>query len=170
MNEAEMLRQGKIGVMPTDTLYGLVASAHKEKAIERVYNLKGRTATKKCITLISSLDDFSAFGITLTEKQKEIINRFWPGPVSIVLGGTAFRLPDDSELISFLKESGPLIAPSANPEGLHPARTIAEAYNYFGDRVDFYKDGGELSGAPSTLISLDEDGTITVLRQGVAAI
>lgn len=162
-----MLKQGKIGVMPTDTLYGLLASAFDERAVNRVYELKGRLADKKCIILISSIDDLKSFNVVLTGEQQTILNRLWPGQVSVVLPcGLAFRLPDDPQLISFLKESGPCIAPSANPEGLPPAETIEEARKYFGDKVDFYIDGGKRSGLASTLINLDEGGNITVLRQG----
>jgi L-threonylcarbamoyladenylate synthase len=106
--------------------------------------------------------------------------RIWPGAVSVTLQcgedapeylhrGThtlAFRLPDDAELISFLKESGPCIAPSANPDGSPHAETIKNAREYFGDHVDFYKDGNERSGLSSTLIKLNNDGNIIVLRQG----
>jgi L-threonylcarbamoyladenylate synthase len=168
MKEAEMLKQGKIGVMPTDTLYGLVASVSRKEAIKRVYDLKKRSSAKPSIILISSLGDLGAFGVVLTEGQRKVLARFWPGPVSIVLPcGIAFRLPNNTPLISFLKESGPCIAPSANPEGLPPAETIEEVKKYFGDKVDFYKDGGECSGGmPSTLIALDEQGVIKVLRQG----
>jgi len=167
MEEASLLKQGKVGILPTDTLYGLVASALNDDAVSRVYALKGRTATKKCITLISSLADLSDFGVVLTDAQREVLEHLWPGPVSVVFpSGMSFRLPDNPALISFLKESGPLIAPSANPEGLPPAETIEEAQKYFGDTVDFYKEGGRLSGEPSTLVSLDESGSLTLLRQG----
>ena len=167
MNEAEMLKQGKIGVLPTDTIYGIVASALNEEAIARVYEVKGRATTKKTIILISSLDDLRAFGVILTEGQQKNLNRFWPGPVSIIVpGDIAFRIPDDPSLIAFLKESGPVIAPSANPEGLPPAETIEEAKKYFGNMVDFYIDGGKRVGEPSTLIRLEENGAMTVLRQG----
>jgi L-threonylcarbamoyladenylate synthase len=166
MSEAEMLKQGKIGVMPTDTIYGIVASALNEQAVRRVYDLKKRLSTKPSIILISSFDDLRMFGIILTEEQQKIIARFWPGPVSIILPcGIAFRLPNDALLISFLKKSGPCIAPSANPEELPPAETIEEAKKYFGDNVDFYKDGGKLSGPASTLIALDESNAVTVLRK-----
>ena len=167
MKEAEILRSGGVGVVPTDTLYGLLASALNEQAINRVYELKGRASDKKSIILISSIDDLEAFNVVLTEEQQKILSRLWPGSVSIVLqGGLAFRLPDDAHLISFLKESGPCIAPSANPGGLSPAETVEEAKKYFGDKVDFYLDGGKRAGQASTLINLDERGNITILRQG----
>ena len=168
MKEAEMLKAGGVGIVPTDTLYGLLASAFSDQTVARVYELKGRSSDKKCIILISSIDDLKAFNVALVEEQRKVLTRLWPGPVSIVFhSGLSFRLPDDEQLISFLKESGPCIAPSANPEGLPPAETIEEAQKYFGDKVDFYIDGGKLSGLASTLIKLDEQGDITVLRQGV---
>lgn len=167
-----------VGVLPTDTLYGVVASALNEEAVRRVYALKGRTPTKPCIILIPSPEEVAAFGVTLSVERREVLARYWPGPVSIILscgpdvpeylhrgtGTLAFRVPNDERLASFLRRSGPLIAPSANPEGLQPAETIEAAKEYFGTRVDFYLDGGVRAGAPSKLIALDEHGSVTVLR------
>jgi len=75
-------------------------------------------------------------------------------------------LPKDPALQHLLAESGPLIAPSANPEGEPPAATIEDARNYFGDQVDLYLDGGTREGSPSTLMSMDEQGAVVVLRAG----
>ncbi len=178
MREAETLKKGGVGVLPTDTLYGLVASIEHEAAVRRVYALKHRSLSKPCIILIASRDELARFGIALTEAQATVLDQQWPGPVSVVLacggdvpewlhGGThtlALRLPANESLRAFLHESSPLIAPSANPEGLPPATTAEEALAYFGDTVDFYKDGGVKAGQASTLIALAEDGGITVLR------
>ncbi|MFA6585432.1 MAG: L-threonylcarbamoyladenylate synthase [Candidatus Paceibacterota bacterium] len=180
MKEAKMLKEGEVGIIPTDTLYGIVAVALNEAAVTRVYALKGRSPAKPCIILISSIEDLALFSIVLSERRREVVSRYWPGPVSIVLPcgptvpeylhrGThtlAFRVPEDASLRQFLRESGPLIAPSANPEGVPPAENITEAQKYFDDHVDFYIDGGERTGAPSTLIALDEQDAITVLRKG----
>ncbi len=166
---AEKLRLGGVGVLPTDTLYGLVASIHQAEAVERVYSLKHRDVSKPCIILISDLSDLQLFAVDV-EKYASHFQEYWPGPVSLVVpvgichehicrGGSdvAFRLPNDMWLRQLLKKSGPLIAPSANPEGEPPATTLVEAQNYFGDSVDFYVEGGLLSGAPSRLISLVGD-------------
>ena len=177
MPEAELLRAGKVGVVPTDTLYGLLASIEHEAAVRRVYELKHRSISKPCIILISSRDDLACFGITPTDVQAAVLDQRWPGPVSIVFpcgpgvpewlhGGThtlALRLPADESLRALLRESGPLIAPSANPEGFPPAASVDEARAYFGDTVDFYIDGSHKQGRPSALINLDADGTQTVL-------
>ena len=80
----------------------------------------------------------------------------------------AFRLPKDKFVLQILKETGPLVAPSANPEGLPPAENLKQAREYFGDKVFYYGRGG-LQGAPSTLVSLN-DGKVGVLRQGAVKI
>lgn len=178
MDYAEVLKGGGVGVMPTDTIYGIVALANSERAVSRVYALKGRSSLKPCIILISSVEDLTQFGITLTPSREKVLMQYWPGPVSIIMPcgasvpeylhrGThtlAFRLPKNVNLQSFLKASGPLIAPSANPEGLTPATTIDEAKNYFGDEVDFYIDGGARVAKPSAVLSLDEQSAVTIIR------
>ena len=117
------------------------------------------------------------------ENTAAILKRLWPGKVSAVLpcsdeqwaylhrgtGTVAFRLPDDAGLRALLRETGPLVAPSANPQGEPPAKTIEDAEGYFGDTVDFYVDGGLLDGEPSTLVKI-ENGNIVVLRQGAVRI
>jgi L-threonylcarbamoyladenylate synthase len=78
-------------------------------------------------------------------------------------------MPDSPALRVALKHTGPIVAPSANPEGLAPARTLAEAKEYFGTEVDFYVDGGEASLNPSTIIR-DRDGRIEIVRPGAVEI
>ncbi len=177
------LQAGGIGIVPTDTLYGLVARALDENAVQRVYATKGRAPEKPCIVLIADIADLSLFGITIDQLTSQLLGRLWPGPISIVLPcdkpeltylhrGTktlAFRLPADDEFRAFLRETGPLIAPSANPEGKSPATTIAEARTYFGEMVDSYQEAGILSGAPSTLVTIEE-GKIRILREGSVTI
>lgn len=176
---ADSLRAGAVAVIPTDTLYGLVALATDKEAVERVYALKKRTPTKPCIILISSIDELQIFGVSVDEDRLRVLNKYWPGPVSIILPcdkttpeylhrGTytlAFRLPSDAGVLALVAASGPLIAPSANPEGLPPATTIDEAKAYFGDAVDVYIDGGVRSSKSSTLLIVDEAGEVTVVRR-----
>jgi L-threonylcarbamoyladenylate synthase len=177
MKEAKILQEGGVGIVPTDTLYGICASALNKLAVERIYRIKGRDESKPFIVLVSSIDDLKRFGIKLSENQKAYLASVWPGPVSVILPcalkklaylhrGTetlAFRLPKSPKLRKFLSESGPLAAPSANPQGLGPARTIAEARKYFGDQVDFYISGGRKEGKPSKIVSL-VTGEPVVLR------
>ena len=141
----ELLQNGAVGVLPTDTLYGIVAQAGNKEAVERVYALRKRSPEKPCIVLISSIADLSQFTIRPSDRIREVLSRLWPGPVSIILPCTAkkfeylhrgtktlaFRLPKSAPLRSLLAKTGPLIAPSANPEGEKPAYTITSVRKYF---------------------------------------
>ncbi len=186
----EILKNGGVGVIPTDTIYGIVGSALDPDAVIKISGRKERTPGKGFIVLISSIEDLNTFGVELSDPAKIFLRKFWPGKVSVELyydnpkfsylrrpeGCNAFRLPDKSDLIEALKQTGPLIAPSANPQGLPPARSIEEAKKYFGptigeggDKVDFYEDGGTLESAPSTLVRIVGD-KIEVLRAGAVKI
>jgi len=173
----EVLLRGDIAVIPTDTLYGIVARANDVEAVERVYAVRGRNLSKPVIVLIAEKKDLALFDIILSLEQNIFLDQVWPRKVSVILPcahakfkhihrgseGIAFRVPDKEVLRELLKKTGPLIAPSANKEGLPPAETIGEARAYFGDQVEIYCDGGTLVGSPSTLVSLI-DGETKVLR------
>ena len=178
----KLLLGGKIGVMPTDTIYGLVGQALNKETVERIYATRKRNPSKPMIILINSIKDLELFGIEADEKLKMILSQFWPGKVSVVLPianacyleklfylhrGTktlAFRLPNNKEFADLLSQTGPLVAPSANTEGMSPAITNEEAKKYFGDQLDFYIDGGKIESSPSRLIKI-ENGKIIELRK-----
>ncbi len=174
----DILKNDGVGVFPTDTLYGIVGSAFSKKAVERIYDVKGRDDNKPFIVLISQVSDLNFFGINLAPDQLSYLDSVWPGPVSVILPclsdefsyihrGTqsiAFRVPGDENVRTFLQKTGPLVAPSANPQGLEPAYTIVEARKYFGDSVDFYVDEGEKRAKPSTIVSM-VSGEPVVLRK-----
>lgn len=164
---AKLLKNGGIGVIPTDTIYGIVGSALNPKTVERIYTLRKRRKDKPFIILISSLDDLKKFDVKLTKKQEDFLKKIWPNPVSVVLHNLAFRMPKNKKLLELLREAGPLVAPSANLAGAKPAVSIDEAKKYFGERIDFYLDGGRIASMPSTLIELHSDGSCNILRQGV---
>lgn len=174
-------------MIPTDTIYGLVGSALNKKTVERIYKLRGRNLKKPMIILIGSIGDLKNFGVAVDSETMKQLKKFWPGKVSVILQmensklrrekfeylhrGTrslAFRLPKPHWLKKLLIATGPLVAPSANWEGKPPAYTIREAKKYFGNKVDFYVDGGRLFSGPSTLIKIQE-GKIAILRKGVSS-
>ncbi|HOW60774.1 MAG TPA: L-threonylcarbamoyladenylate synthase [Candidatus Moranbacteria bacterium] len=181
---ASILLSGGIGVFPTDTLYGVVGSALSKKSVERIYKLRKRESKKPMIILISSVKDLKIFGIRTNSKQRDILRKLWPGKISVIFDcplkkfshlhrGTktlALRLPKDKWLISFLKKTGPLVAPSANIAGKKPAENFAETKIFFREKVDFYVDKGKLKSKPSTLIKIDKKGKIEILRQGAAKV
>ncbi len=173
------IARGGVGIFPTDTLYGIVASAFSREGVEKIYRLRKRNAKKPFIVLISSEKDLARFGVRLTAWRKKAAESAWPGPVSLVFNvpskefdylkrgekSLAFRLPKPGWLREFLAASGPLVAPSANWEGMRPAKNVREAREYFGDAVDFYVSVGDLASEPSTLISLTGKKP-RVLREG----
>ena len=176
---ATILKQGGIGVLATDTLYGLVGCALSKKTVERIYRVRKRNPKKPCIILIHSLRDCARFGVKADARTKQLLSTVWPGKVSVILPcafkkftylhrGTntlAFRMPKNILLRQVLQKIGPLIAPSANIEGMSPATTITEAKKYFSKTVDFYMNAGKRVSAPSTLIAI-EHGRIIIKRQG----
>lgn len=178
-----LLREGGVGVLATDTIYGLVGSALRSDTVERIYKLRYRESKKPTIVLISSLEELNLFEIKLAEDELGLLSKIWPGKVSVILScpsdkfkylhrdskTLAFRLSKKDTLINILQKTGPLVAPSANPEGLAPAQSIEEARNYFGDKVDFYLDEGRIEGAPSTLVAL-ENGKVVIKRQGAVVL
>ncbi|MBI3273898.1 MAG: threonylcarbamoyl-AMP synthase [Candidatus Colwellbacteria bacterium] len=179
----EILNGGGVGVLPTDTIYGIVGSAMSKKTVMRIYKLRKRNLKKPTIILIGSLSDLGLFDVRLDAKTKKLLSNFWPGKVSVALPcrrkkfsylhrgnrTLAFRLPKPKWLLGILKLTGPLVAPSANLEGFEPAKTVGEAREYFGDRVDFYLNKGKLISRPSTLIAFRE-GKMVVLRKGAVNI
>lgn len=177
---AEQLAEGAIAVIPTDTVYGVVARADLVVAVQRLYRLKSRE--RKPGTLIAAnINQLVDLGIK--RRYLVAVEHFWPNPVSIIiptghelayldqgLGTLAMRLPKHQALQGLLLKTGPLITSSANQPGEPPANTLAEAISYFGDGVDMYVDGGDLSGQePSTVIRVIDDA-IEVVRPGALAI
>ena len=170
---------GGVGVIPMDTVYGVVARAHDPKAVARLYALKRREG-KPGTLVAASVDQLVELG--LKRRYVQVVQKYWPGPVSVVvpcpelvylhegLGSLAVRIPDKASLLELLRATGPLMTSSANQPGEPPANTIDEAKVYFGNEVDFYDDEGDMSGAlPSTVIRVVDDA-IEVLRQGAVKI
>lgn len=176
-----ILKSGGIGVLPTDTVYGLVARASDPAAIKKLYDAKKRISQPGTL-IASSIDDLAKLG--LDTSQLSLVARFWPGQVSVVVNAAgvaaylkqmrrslAVRIPDNSALLQLLVQTGPLMTTSANAPGEPTATTIAEAKAYFGDKIDFYVDGDTTIGdRPSTIIGFDENSRITVFRRGVVDI
>lgn len=171
-----ILKSGGVAVVRTDTLYGLLASADDEQAVRRVYEIKGRDDNKPPIVLIA---DMTQLYNQPDNRAADLLQQVWPGKVSVIIpsetapswvtrGGhtVAYRLPDNEALRELLRQTGPLIAPSANPQGRQPAANIEQAQSYFGDSVDYYEDGGEVTNAaqPSQLLRILDDGSVERLR------
>jgi len=176
----KLKKAGAVGVIPTDTLYGLVAQAADQPAVERLYALKNRDG-KPGTLIAASIDQLVDLGVK--KRYLTAVEQFWPNPLSVIIPcgdelaylhlgkqSLAIRVVGDKELQKLLQKTGPLLTSSANHPGETPAATIKEAQKYFGDNVDFYEDGGDLSGSqPSTIIRIIDDA-IEVLRPGAVTI
>lgn len=172
----EALCSGKIGILATDTVYGLVCRAQDELAGTRLYAAKHRHH-KPGTVIAASLEQLTELG--LKRAYLKAAEEFWPNPISVIVPcgealaylhigkrSLAVRVPASVELRELLEQTGPLLTTSANLPGSPVATTVQEAAEYFGDTVDFYVDSGEVSDyQPSTVIQIIDDA-IEVLRQG----
>ncbi len=175
----EQLSTDHVGILPTDTVYGLVGNAHNAKTVERIYDLKERDRDKPMIILIADYPkDLTDFMLTVSDTVDAYIQKNWPGPVSILFPcheekfsylhrGTfelAIRLPDTDWFRSIIRQTGPLIGTSANKQGDPTVTSIKDAQKQFGNQVDFYVADGTRMAKPSKLIRISQDGKIETLR------
>lgn len=169
------LQRGGIVILRTDTIYGILARANDQTAVEKIYQLKDRRTHKPLIHLISDASQafdnatlIAQYSRKYRDRPTSIIVESPSAPKYLVRSGTSigYRIEDRGLLNEIIQQTGPLVAPSANPEGLAPARTIEQAQEYFGDAIDLYVDGGEVSSyvKPSRIISINPDGSVQVLR------
>lgn len=180
-NTAHALAEpGSVGVIPTDTVYGLAARAADKAAVERLYLLKHRE-NKPGTIIAASIDQLEGLG--LKRRYLTAISQFWPGSVSVIVPcgpdleylhqgkmSLAVRIPDDLVLRELLEQTGPLLTSSANAPSQPTATTVAEARAYFAESVDFYEDGSDRSGRlPSTVLRIVDD-VIEIVRQGAVNI
>ena len=172
----ELLQQGGVGLLPTDTIYGLSCQALDRIAVEKTHKIKRRDKTKPFVILISKIEQLNDLGIISTDIAAAL--RYWPGSLTVISPaekapdwlhmGTktlAVRQPDHPGLRDLMDKVGPLVSTSANLAGGQPAESVKQAKGYFGDKLDFYVDAGRLSGLPSTIIRKN-NYKFEVLRQG----
>lgn len=176
----KLLASGAVGVLPTDTVYGLVAVASNPTAVARLYELKHRE-NKPGTIIAARLQQLIDLG--LRARYIKAVEQYWPNPLSVVVPcgeeltylhqgkySLAVRIPADKQIQSALSQTGALLTSSANMPGQPVATNLAEAQKYFGDTIDFYVDGGSvIDHAPSTVIRVVDDA-IEVLRTGAVTI
>jgi L-threonylcarbamoyladenylate synthase len=169
------LRNGGVGLLPTDTIYGLSCLALNENSVINLHHLKDRGATKPFVILISDETQLETLGVAIVDVS---ITKYWPGKMSMILdspeapiwlnpksGTLAIRMPDHEVLHDLIEKVGPIISTSANISGEKPAQNISEAEQFFGDKLDFYVNAGEMKGQPSTIVKL-VSGKLKIIRRG----
>lgn len=182
----QAIGSGRLVVMPTDTVYGLAADAFSPEAVQALLDAKGRGRQSPPPVLIPNVETLAALAADVVEPVRALAERFWPGPLTVVLtaqpslswdlgetGGTvALRIPDHDLALELLRETGPLAVSSANRTGEPAARSVADAQRMLGDSVAVYLDAGELAGdgTPSTIVDATrltaEGGSLRILREG----
>ncbi|HSX31476.1 MAG TPA: L-threonylcarbamoyladenylate synthase [Candidatus Saccharimonadales bacterium] len=173
----DIILAGGVGVLLTDTVYGLVGSANIPEAATRVIDAKGRKY--KPGTLIAA-NTQQLIDLGIQAEHVKAAEQFWPGPVTVVLptkpgleylnmglGSLAVRVPSHGEVVHLLKKVGALLTTSANRPNEPMVTSIEEAQDIFGNRLNFYVDGGRLDQPlASTIIRVKFE----LLRQGAAQI
>lgn len=176
----ELLNSGAVGVIPTDTVYGLVCQASNQQAVTRLYQLKERE-NKPGTIIAARLQQLIDLG--LRARYLKAVEGFWPNPLSVIVPSgddlqylhqgqhsLAVRIPADDNLREFLAQTGPLLTTSANTPHQPTATNLQEAQAYFADTVDFYVDGGSLSNRPPSTVIRIIDDAIEILRPGAVNI
>jgi L-threonylcarbamoyladenylate synthase len=176
-----VLKGGGLVAYPSDTVYGLGAAASDERAVERVFVVKGRDAEKALSLLLADAADLAPLCSEVPLVARVLTQRYWPGPLTLVLrrslafesaalgGGdtVAVRVPDHPFLRELIRALGePITGTSANRSGRPACRSAQEVERELGDAVDLTIDGGPSAAGPeSTVVSLT--GSLpTVLREG----
>lgn len=172
-----LLKNGAVGFMPSDTVYGLSATALNNDAVQRIYNLKGRDNNKPCIILLANVAQAKVIGINPVDLS--LVANLWPAALSFItpagnspehlnrgFSTLAVRVPGNDQLRQVILQTGPLVSTSANLQNNPIAHETQKAIEYFDDKLDFYVDAGTLDGQPSTIVQA-ENGSLMVIRQGV---
>ncbi len=166
---AEIIKRGGLVAMPTETVYGLAADAFNGQAVADIFRAKGRPMDNPLIVHISSLSQMDRIVREFPEKAKALADRFWPGPLTIILPRSdsippevsagldtvAVRYPSHPVAQQLISASCPLAAPSANLSGSPSPTTAAHVMSDMDGRIDAVIDGGDCEvGVESTVITL----------------
>jgi L-threonylcarbamoyladenylate synthase len=189
---AKSLKDGNLVAFPTETVYGLGADAVNEKAVSRVYSVKGRPIDHPLIVHITSAKQLVKWAIDIPDYATKLANKFWPGPMTLILkkselaqefitggqGSIGLRIPDQQVALKLLEEFEGLgglgvAAPSANRFGsISPTTASAveiELSSFLGSK-DLILDGGQcMIGVESSIIDCTK-ATPVVLRPGAVSV
>ena len=177
----QVLRNGGVVAIPTDTVYGLAAAFDDDDAVERIFRIKGRAPSLAIPLLLNSADAVEQYVAEVPESFWSLANAFWPGQLTIVMrksdlvserltagrNTVGLRVPDH-RLPRHLSKSlgGAITGTSANLSGSPSLTTAKEVEEQLGSAVDLIVDGGATPGPiSSTVVDLSGDRP-TILREG----
>lgn len=174
------IREGKLIVLPTDTVYGIGADAFNAEAVQALLEAKGRGRDVPPPVLVGDSGVLHALGVDFPPIVEDLVDEYWPGALTIIVkaqpslmwdlgetaGTVALRMPNHEAALALLKKTGPLAVSSANRHGKEAATSIMNAATQLGDAVEVYIDAGTSpGGVPSTIIDATVD-PIEILRPG----
>lgn len=178
---AKIVKSGGIAIIPTDTVYGIVADALNENAVKKIYDLKQRDMSNPMSVLVSDISMIKKITKNISSQEEEIINNFFPGALTIIfnksnivpnivtagLDTIGVRMPNNKFILELIKTlKVPIVATSCNLASEMPIIEIDEIKRKFKNKVDCIVDEGKAKiGIPSTIIKMEE-GKIKVLREG----
>lgn len=178
---AEMIREGKIGIFPTETVYGIGADARNSTAAQKIFEVKGRKSDNPFIVHISDFDMLKQVVKEPNEMEQKLIDAFFPGPFTLILekkeeipnvvtaslSTVGVRMPSSAIARKLIEEANtPICAPSANLSSRPSGTRIEDIQEEFDGKVDFMIDGGMSEiGVESTVCKVI-DGIPTILRPG----
>lgn len=181
LKAAQLLQQGHVVAIPTETVYGLAANAFDEKAIQKIYQIKERPLYNPLIVHIKSIDYLDKIASNIPPIAIELAKRFWPGPLTLVLSKkdiipnivtsgkntVGVRMPAHDLTLKLLHEIDfPLAAPSANPFGYISPTSSLHVKQQLGDKIPMILEGGPCEkGIESTIIGF-ENGKPILYRVG----
>lgn len=166
---ASALAAGATVILPTETVYGLAIRPDAPSGKERVLELKGRPEELNLPVVIGATDQLGGLGVDYNRAARLLAERFWPGPLTIVMGfapdrqrpawlagreEVAIRFPDHALLREVARAAGPILVTSANAHGTGPKSVAAEAAASLRGKVDLIVDGGTLTSTPSTIVNV----------------
>lgn len=178
---AEKLKNGAIGIFPTDTVYGIGCNAFDENAIKKLFKLKLRDYSKPINVLISDKKMLDLLVDNVSEKEQKLIDAFWPGALTIIfnkkntipdlltsnLNTIGVRMPNNQTCLNLLNSTGtPIATTSANISNEVPGIKISDFYNTFNNKVDFILDSGISDIKIASTIVQIVDNVPYILREG----
>ena len=178
---AEIIRGGGLAAFPTETVYGLGASAYDEDAAKKIYAAKGRPSDNPLIVHVASAEQIKDVALEIPKSAARVIEKFMPGPITVILkkkdtipdtvtaglGTVAVRCPDNETARSLIEKAGvPIAAPSANLSGKPSPTKAKHVINDMTGRIDAIIDGGSCRvGVESTIVDFSSERPV-ILRPG----
>jgi L-threonylcarbamoyladenylate synthase len=176
----EVINNKGLVITPTDTVYGIMADAMDEDAIRKVYDVKKRGYNKPLIVLMDSFEMLSHYTEELSEMERKLMDKFWPGLVTFVLKKNSkisdlitagsdtvgVRIPDNKDLLEIIRRlKRPVVSTSANITETPVITSIEMLEAEIIEKIDYIEDGGYLDNQSSTIVKID-DNKLVILREG----